>query len=427
MKRRAIDDDLYFEILASERLRVRALMILMGVLFTFSLILLTLPPDALPFFLMVERQVPIGAIATFYGAAFLYEIGAHTALGFIIAKRRHIPEAPRYGNAFLETSIPTAMMVLLSGAVGPEIALNSPLPMAYFLFICLSTLRLTAPLSIFTGCVAAAEYVGLGIYYLGAAPGPATYLTSVWTIVAKAFVLVVAGVVCGFVGAQIRRRLIASLASVTERNRIVGMFGQYVSPAVVDQLLTRPVEGAGEERYVTIMFLDIRGFTTFAERRTPQEVVEYLNTLFSTMITLVNANHGIINKFLGDGFMACFGAPLSDGRDAENAVRAAVEIAETVERMSAAGTIAPTRIGIGLHAGMAVTGSVGSDERREYTITGATVNLASRVEQLTKQFGAVLLVTDAVWQAVKDGYEGRALDPVMVRGRQEPVAIWALR
>src|SRR5215204_3158443 len=99
MQRRAIDDDLYFEILASERLRVRALMILMGALFTFSLILLMLPRDTLPFFLMVERQVPVGAITSFYGAAFLYEIIVHTALGVIIAKRRHIPEAPRYGNA----------------------------------------------------------------------------------------------------------------------------------------------------------------------------------------------------------------------------------------------------------------------------------------------------------------------------------------
>jgi adenylate cyclase len=233
-------------------------------------------------------------------------------------------------------------------------------------------------------------------------------------------------VVCGFVGAQIRRRLIASLATLTERNRVVGMFGQYVSPAVVDQLLTQPVEAEGEVRHVTIMFLDIRGFTSFAERKTPQEVVAYLNTLFAAMITIVNANHGIINKFLGDGFMACFGAPLSNGCDTANAVRAALEIARAVERMSADGTIAPTRIGIGLHAGTAVTGSVGSAERREYTIIGDTVNLASRVEQLTKHYGVALLVTEAVWQVVKDDYEARALDAVAVRGRQEPVAVYAL-
>ncbi len=348
-------------------------------------------------------------------------------VGIIIAKRRHFPEGPRYGNALIETSIPTVMMILLSGAIGPEIALNSPLPMAYFLFICLSTLRMTASLSIFTGCVAALEYSALGYYYLGPGLGQETYVTSVWPIFAKAGVLALAGIVCGFVGTQIRRRLVASLATVTERNRVVGMFGQYVSPAVVDQLLTRPVEAAGEVRYVTIMFLDIRGFTAFAEHRTPQEVVEYLNTLFDAMIRLVNANHGIINKFLGDGFMACFGAPLSDGRDTQNAVRAAVEIAQTVERLCSEGRIAPTRIGIGLHAGTAVTGSVGSDERREYTIIGDTVNLASRVEQLTKQYGAVLLVTDAVWQVVKDDYPARPLDAVTVRGREEPVAIYALR
>jgi adenylate cyclase len=427
MERRTIDEDLYFEILASERIRVRALMILMGGLFIVSLVLMLLPRGSLPFFLVLEHELPFRAIATFYGLAFTYETIAHTVLGRLIAKRRRFPEAPRYGNAFLETSLPTVMMWLLSGSVGPEIALNSPLPMAYFLFICLSTLRLTASLSIFTGGVAAVEYVALGFYYLGHTADPTSYVSSPWTIFAKGVVLVVAGVVCGFVGTQIRQRLVAFLESMDERNRVVGMFGQYVSPAVVDELMSKPVQGAGEVRYVTIMFLDIRGFTSFAEHRTPEEVVAYLNTLFGMMISFVNANHGIINKFLGDGFMACFGAPLSDGRDTANAVRAAIEIAAAVERLSAEGVIAPTRIGIGLHAGTAVTGSVGSDERREYTIIGDTVNLASRVEQLTKQYGATLLVTDAVWQNVKADYQGRQLDPVTVRGRDEPVAIWALR
>lgn len=424
--RSTVDDDLYFEILKSERVRVRALAVLMGTLFAVSLTMIVLGHDWIPGAVLLEQRVPLGWIATFYGVAFGYEVLAYNVLGVVVRRRRRLPEAPRYANALIETSIPSGMMVLLSGAVGPEIALNTPLPMAYFLFICLSTLRMTASLSIFTGCVAAAEYTALGLYYFGVGSVSDPYVTSIWSILTKATVLVVAGLVCGFVGVQIRRRLIASLETVNERNRVVGMFGQYVSPAVVDQLLNQPVEGAGEERYVTIMFLDIRGFTAFAERRTPAEVVAYLNTLFATMIALVNANNGIINKFLGDGFMACFGAPLSDGRDTQNAVHAALEIARAVERMSADGTIAPTRIGIGLHAGTAVTGSVGSPERREYTIIGDTVNLASRVEQLTKQYGVALLVTDAVWQAVKDDYEGRALDPVTVRGREEPVAIYAI-
>jgi adenylate cyclase len=175
------------------------------------------------------------------------------------------------------------------------------------------------------------------------------------------------------------------------------------------------------------MFLDIRNFTSFSEHRAPSEVVSYLNTLLGEMITVVNANHGMINKFLGDGFMACFGAPLSGGKDARNAVKAAVEIVELVETLNRKGAIPPTRIGIGLHAGPAVTGSVGSDERKEYTIIGDTVNLASRVEQLNKQYGSVLIVTDSVWEAVKDEYAGKYLDPAYVKGRAEPVRVYALR
>jgi adenylate cyclase len=423
-----VADELYFEILKSERIRVRALMGLFGALFTIWLVLtFVVPPSANPIQRLFRGQFPLGATAILWGAAFVYELIVHTVLGKVIERRFHAPELPRYGNALVETSLPTIALLLLANALGPEVALNSPVPMVYFLFISLSTLRMTASLSIFTGLVAGVEFAGLGFYYLGPHSAETTFFTSVGPILSKAMVMVVAGVVCGFVGAQIRGRLSAFLESLSERNRVVGMFGQYVSPAVVDQLLHQPVDQEGEVRYVTVMFLDIRDFTKFAEHRTPEEVVNYLNTLFGTMIALVNAHHGIINKFLGDGFMACFGAPLSDGHDAQNAVRAAMDIVDAVDRMNADRIIPSTRIGIGLHAGKAVTGSVGSDERKEYTIIGDTVNLASRVEQLTKQYRVVLLVTDAVWQAVKTEYPGRPLDPVTVKGREEPVAIYALR
>jgi len=424
--RSQLEDDLSFEVLKSERIRAYALMCILSALFSFSVILGILPPALNPIRRLTGERFPFAATAIFYGLAFFYELAVHTLVNKAIQKRRHVPDFARYGNALAETSMPTIMLVLLASALGPEIALNSPLTMVYFLFIALSTLRLAAPLSIFTGVAAGLEFMGIALYYLARHLGPETFFTSAWPMLAKSVIMVGAGVVCGFVGVQTRHRIAALLESLTEKHRVVGMFGKYVSPAVAEQLLQQHVGDAGEVRQVTIMFLDIRNFTAFAEHRTPTEVVEYLNTLFRAMIALIDANHGIVNKFLGDGFMACFGAPLSNGRDTQNAVRAAVEIAAAVERLSAAGDIPPTRIGIGLHAGLAVTGSVGSDERKEYTVIGDTVNLASRVEQLNKQYESILLVTDTVWQVVKDDYPCRPLDSVIVKGRQDPVAIYAL-
>jgi adenylate cyclase len=420
-------DDVHFEILKSEHLRATALTCLFATLLAVSLgVFVLVPREASSVVALFGERFPFGGISVFWAAAFGYELAARELLGAAIRRGIHPPEVARYVNAAVETSFPSALMVLLTPAVGPERALNSPVPMLYFLFIALSTLRLGAPLSLFTGCVAAAEFSALGMHYLRGSGELPAFFESSWPIYMKSLVMIAAGAVAGFVGGEIRRRLVASLELIREKNRVIGMFGQYVAPAVVDRLLSQPVDSKGEVRHVTIMFLDIRGFTTFAERRTPEEVVEYLNTLFSAMITIVNRHHGIINKFLGDGFLACFGAPLSDGRDTQNAVGAAIDIVAAVEAMNAAGTIAPTRIGIGLHAGPVVTGSVGSEERKEYTLIGDTVNLASRVEQLTKQYGVAVIVTDAVWRIVKDQYPARALDAVMVKGRQAPVSIYSL-
>lgn len=421
-----LEHDLSFEILRSERLRALALMFFLGAIAAAIFLMgFVLPPSWNAIRRAAGDRFPFGATTVFYGAAFLYELSAYWILGRAIEKRIRVPDFPRYVNAFVETSLPTIMLVLLANSLGPEIALNSPVPMVYFLFIILSALRLAAPLSIFTGFVAGAEFLGLAFYYLRSQPG-AAYFSSPLPMAAKGLSMAAAGVVCGFVAVQTRRRITAVLETLSEKHRVVSMFGRYVSPSVAEQLLHQRVDDAGEVREVTVMFLDIRNFTAFSEHRTPTEVVGYLNTLFRSMIALVSANHGIINKFLGDGFMACFGAPISDGRDIQNAVKAAMEIVREVERMNADGSIPPTRIGIGLHTGPAVTGSVGSDERKEYTVIGDTVNLASRVEQLNKQYGSTLLVTDSIWHAVKDDYAGRPLDPVTVKGRQEPVAIYAL-
>jgi adenylate cyclase len=239
--------------------------------------------------------------------------------------------------------------------------------------------------------------------------------------------LFAAGVVTGLVTHQIKKRILSSFEMMDEKNRISRTFGEYVSPAVMDKLLTLKPDLRSEKRNVCVMFLDIRNFTSFAETRAPEEVVNYLESLFEFMIEIVNRHHGVINKFLGDGFMAVFGAPLSEGTDCLNGVKAAREILVRVDEEVSKGKVLPTRVGIGLHAGEAVTGSIGSSLRREYTVIGDVVNLAARIEKLNKQFSSQLLISEMVWQALGKEMTGAVpMGEVQVTGRQAPIQIYQM-
>jgi adenylate cyclase len=195
----------------------------------------------------------------------------------------------------------------------------------------------------------------------------------------------------------------------------------------VERLLAQKADVKSELREVCVMFLDVRNFTAFSERKSPEEVVGYLNALFDFMIESVNAHHGIVNKFLGDGFMAVFGAPLRGDNDCKNAVEAALEIVSKLEALVAEGAIPATRVGIGIASGKALIGNVGSSERKEYTVIGDVVNVASRVEGLNKELGSQIVVTERVFEACGlDLPEATATAPLHVRGRKEPVSIFRL-
>ena len=174
------------------------------------------------------------------------------------------------------------------------------------------------------------------------------------------------------------------------------------------------------------MFVDIRSFTTAARTRTPAEVVERLDDVFEILVDIVDRHNGIVNKFLGDGLLAIFGAPIDDPLEAANAVGAAREMLMSVEA-SNVGHSWPIRLGIGIHIGQAVAGTVGSQRRKEYTVIGDTVNLASRLESLNKEVGSQLIVSDAVREAAQEAVgEALPLGPVPVRGYSEPVTVWRL-
>ncbi|MBY0527638.1 MAG: adenylate/guanylate cyclase domain-containing protein [Gemmataceae bacterium] len=336
----------------------------------------------------------------------------------------------RYLTAMVETGLPTSTLVLAMLTLDPLHALSLPISFFYYAFIALSTLSLRFDVCVFTGLLSSAQFLALSLGYMQwfAPKDVVTHhrLLSA-SFLGHGLLLCVTGFVAGRVAMIIREQFVNALRSTEERNQVREVFGKYTSPQVVDQLLMQKVDLAGEVRRVCVMFLDIRDFTRYSNSRRPEEVVQYLNRVFEPMIESINRHHGMINKFLGDGFMAVFGAPTSDGRDVQNAVAAAMAILADVERLNAGGTVAATRIGIGLHAGEAVVGTVGSAVRKEYTVIGDTVNLASRVEQLNKQLQSQLLVTEPVWCAVHADFP-KATDhgPVPVKGAAAPVRVYQL-
>lgn len=355
--------------------------------------------------LLPDQNRVLAVIRTATGAMLFllsYEIFLYFLLRHLFHTRRTVPEAPRYFNALVEVSIPTFGLYASSLSMDPPYALQSPAAYTYFIFIILSALRLNWKLSLWTGVVATIEFVTISYFLLGQTENPDSYfpmLVSPVQYLARGANLLLGGAATAFVSFLISKRVRETISYVDERNQIKEMFGQYVSPEVVNRLLEQK-ELDSEVRHVAILFFDIRNFTTFSESRSPVEVVNFLNTVFEVAVDVVNRNNGIINKFLGDGFMAVFGAPLSNGWDSQNAVKAALEIRDVLEEEQSSGRLQSMNFGIGIHSGEAVTGNVGSKERKEYTIIGDSVNLASRIEQLNKQFHSRILVSENVYGAL---------------------------
>jgi len=212
--------------------------------------------------------------------------------------------------------------------------------------------------------------------------------------------------------------------AIENRKRALSLFGQQVSREVASELLSDSFKAESKKLFACIMFLDIRDFTPFAEKKEPDEIIQYQNDVFGFMIDIISKHHGIINQFLGDGFMATFGAPISTDNDSQNAVNAAVEILDILKKKCESNEIPETKVGIGLHSGNIVSGNVGTPERKQYTITGNTVILASRIEQLNKKVGSQLLISEEVFQNVNmKNMDYESLGVVEVKGREKPIPI----
>jgi adenylate cyclase len=423
----SFEEHLAREIIRSERVRMAVLAGLLGALIVFLGAMYALFQEDYGRHFATPRA--IRRILVVLVVLLCYELTVRAVIGRRLRQGKSVPHALRYLNAFVETSVPSILILLVARETNPVHVLQSAAALLYGVFIVLSTLRLDFRLSAFTGVVAAVEYVALSHYYVGAG-GEAfagTPFDSAPFYLSKGAMLLLAGLAAGFAAQQLKRRVDNAFRAQEERHRIVSTFGQQVSPQIVDELLKRGTGGESRRAFVCVLFMDIRNFTPMVEHKTPEEITAFQNAVFGEAIEIVDRHHGIINQFLGDGFMATFGAPLATGDDCRNALAAAKALVARVGELSASGRIPSTRIGVGVHAGEAVTGNVGSALRKQYSITGHVVILASRIEQLNKQYDSQILASGEVLRAGGDEARGAvALGPVQLRGRNEPIELYRL-
>jgi adenylate cyclase len=374
----------------------------------FSLILITATANILT----VSKNV-----FAFYGGSRTFIVIASWAVIFLVyevlvlyylrkkiyGKRKEFT-AFKFINTLIEISFPSLIMLYQVSEYKMLSFIDSPVAFTYFLFVILSILHLDFKVSLFTGAIAALQYIAITFYgfnyvtdvpnqYMPAAPEHLHYLRSI--------ILFFCGAAAAFVAADLKNRIKTTYDYINEKKELELLFGQQVSKEVSRTLIEE--KGATKRLEATVMFLDIRNFTAFADTHTPDEVIDYQNKFLAPVIDIINQHQGVVFQILGDGVMACFGSPVENVLHADVAFQASLEILKTVRRNSEEGLIPQTRIGIGLHSGPLVAGNIGNEQRKQFSVSGTPVIIASRIEQLNKKYETEFIISEDVYSRISTG------------------------
>jgi adenylate cyclase len=338
-------------------------------------------------------------------------------LSVAISARLRVPTlALQLINTHLEIGLPVVIM-LADSLISPTWALLGAASTALGLGVVVSTLRLRPVLSLYAGAAAAASQLLVYFYVIGdTTPTLDVLHPSLFT--SRAALLLCMGVTCWVASRALRRLQETVVQEASERARVRAAFGAYVAEQVVDRILSGDLTLRTERREVSVVFVDIRGFTSYAEGRDPEEVVASLNIALDAFCRAVQEQDGIVNKFLGDGLMALFGAPQEQDDHALRAVKAGFAMVQHAKALRDSGVMASLRIGVGVHTGEVVVGDIGSEAHREYTAIGDVVNVAARLEETTKMLDTAMLISGEVADRLPAGTaELREHSPMTLRGR----------
>lgn len=254
-----------------------------------------------------------------------------------------------------------------------------------------------------------------------------------YLFIAKSYFILFSMSFAGIILAYIGTLGVKIKTETFEKKRIRTFFSRYIAPEVVDVILTNEPKLGGERREITVLFSDIRDFTKLSSELKPEGTLSFLNTYFTEMIKILFEERGTWNKFMGDGLMAIYGAPIAFDDHAERAVISAIKMIEKVKQLNkdcGKDFPVPIKIGIGIHTGRAIVGNIGSSNRMEYTAVGKTVNLASRLEELTKEIpsasgeGGDILISEETYKRVKDSVLTEFAGEHKIRGIEESVRVY---
>ena len=328
-----------------------------------------------------------------------FEIISLLILNRFFQKKVDFPNYIKSINIVIEGFLPGILLFTLVTLEASPIFLDSPLIFFYFILLSLAALNLRLVHTIILGAIATLSYLFVTLWAIHHHDPENTILHFPPALyIARSFFMLLAFLGATLVAKEFKKWLNLSLNWQNKSIETERLFGQQVSGPIAKTLLQgEDLVKAGE---VSVLFLDIRGYSHFAEQKSPDQIIRFQNNFFNPIINVINDHNGIVNQILGDGLMATFGAPVSYPNHAQKAFDAASDIFKQVRKEIRKKNIPKTKFGIGIHSGEVVMGNIGNELRKQFSISGHTVNIAARIEQANKEFRSEFLISESTYNSI---------------------------